>query len=85
MDEKTKLLIAIGAAVAANCQPCLEYLHSLAPLSGATEQEILEAIGVAKKVRNGASTKTDQHASTLFGKAKAVADDSDSECGCNCI
>ena len=48
MDEKTKLLIAIGAAVASNCQPCLERLHDLAPLSDASEKELQEAINIAK-------------------------------------
>jgi len=85
MDEKIKLLIAIGAAVAANCIPCLQYLHDLAPLSGATEQEILEAIGVGKTVRNGAASKTENFAYTLFGKVKAGTDVKKDEFGCNCM
>jgi hypothetical protein len=42
MEEKTKLLIALGAATAANCIPCFEHLYYEAGVAGAS------------KVKNGA-------------------------------
>ena len=51
MDNKIKELIAIGASVTANCQPCLKYHVSKAKENGAGEQEIKDAIATGKMVR----------------------------------
>jgi len=67
MDSRVKELIAIGASVTANCQPCLEYHVSKARENGAEEEDIKEAIAVGKVVRKGAAGKMDQHASTMLG------------------
>ena len=40
MENKTKILIAVGAAVTANCQPCLKTAISQAQGIGAKEKEI---------------------------------------------
>lgn len=50
MNNRTKLLIAIGATVTANCQPCLEHLIGEAKDIGAEKKEILEAIAVMRKL-----------------------------------
>lgn len=81
MDNRIKELIAIGASVTANCQPCLRYHVSKAQESGANEQEISEAITVAKMVRRGAIAKMDEFASTLFG---AMVGTGNPEKGCGC-
>jgi len=54
MEEKTKLLIALGAATAANCIPCLEHLYYEAGVAGVTPEEIHEVVDLASKVKNGA-------------------------------
>jgi AhpD family alkylhydroperoxidase len=82
MDTCTKELIAIGASVTANCRPCLRYHVSQAREHGADEQDIREAIAVAKMVRKGALAKMDQFASTLFKAAEATGDVSEQGCGC---
>ncbi len=69
MDVRIKELIAIGASVTANCQPCLKYHVKEAKESGADEQEITEAIAVAKMVRKGAASKMDQLTSTVLADA----------------
>ncbi|WP_455389546.1 carboxymuconolactone decarboxylase family protein, partial [Petrachloros mirabilis] len=51
LDDRIKELIAVGASIAANCQPCLQYHTSEAQKSGAEEEEIKEAIEVGKMVR----------------------------------
>lgn len=83
MDTRTKLLIAVGAAVTASCQPCLEHLAKEARDGGTEEKEIQEAIAIAKMVRKGAMSKMDKFASTLLGSAKAAADDSEERCSCS--
>jgi AhpD family alkylhydroperoxidase len=81
MEDKTKLLIAVGAAVTANCQPCLKTLIKKAKESGVQDKEILEAIGVARLVRKNSTTQIDQFLSGLSG-AEYVAEDSKGGCGC---
>ena len=68
MEDKTKLLIAVGAAVTANCLPCLKTAVTQAEKVGVEKKEILEAIAVGRVVRKGAFGKTDKFASTLTGK-----------------
>jgi len=68
MEGKTKMLIAVGAAVTANCQPCLKTAVSQAQGTGAEEKEIWEAIAIGRIVRKGAIGKMDKFASTLVGK-----------------
>lgn len=54
LAEKIENLIAIGAAVAANCIPCFEHLYENAITSGITEVEIKRAAEIASQVKNGA-------------------------------
>jgi len=77
MENKIKMLIAVGAAVTANCQPCLKTAVSQAEGTGAEKKEILEAIAIGRIVRKGAMGKMDKFASTLVGKN--IVDSSD-EC-----
>jgi AhpD family alkylhydroperoxidase len=77
MDIRTKELIAIGASVTANCQPCLEYHVTKARENGAEEKEIREAIAVGRTVRKGAAGKMDQYASEMVNEAVATADASE--------
>ncbi|HVP27245.1 MAG TPA: carboxymuconolactone decarboxylase family protein [Candidatus Bathyarchaeia archaeon] len=68
MDNKIKLLVAVGAAVTANCQPCLKTAVSEAQKMGVEKKEIFEAIAIGRVVRKGAIGKMDKLASTLTGK-----------------
>jgi len=68
MEDKVKLLIAVGASVTANCQPCLKTAVTQAKAVGVDKKEILEAIQIGRLVRRGAIGKMDQLASTLTGK-----------------
>jgi AhpD family alkylhydroperoxidase len=54
MDEKTSLLICLGASAAANCIPCFEHYHKRASAAGLTSEQILEAVELANKVKSGA-------------------------------
>jgi len=54
MEEKTKILICIGAATAANCIPCFEYYYGRAQEAGVPDEEIQEATDLASQVKKGA-------------------------------
>ena len=80
METKTKMLIAVGAAFTANCQPCLRTVIKKALDNGADKKEIAEAIGVSRIVRKSAITQIDRFAS---GVAEIELEgDSKSSCGC---
>ena len=52
--DKVEYLIAIGAAVAANCIPCFEHLYAKAVQSGSSQVEIQRASEIAGQIKNGA-------------------------------
>ena len=52
MDEKTKLLVCLGAAAAANCIPCFEYYFKNAQRVGLEAAEVQEAVECAYKIKN---------------------------------
>jgi AhpD family alkylhydroperoxidase len=61
IDNKTKELIAVGASITANCQPCLQYHKKKALELGADAGEIGEAIEMGKQVRKAAADKMDEY------------------------
>ncbi len=63
MDEKIRELIAVGASITANCQPCLKYHTDKALESGADPSDVAEAVEMGKRVRKGAAAKMDGFAS----------------------
>ena len=65
LNEKVKELVAVGASITANCQPCLQYHVEKAQASGADSREVQAAIEVGKQVRKGASAKMDQFSSAM--------------------
>jgi AhpD family alkylhydroperoxidase len=82
LDDRIKELIAVGASITANCQPCLQYHTSEAQKSGADEQDIMEAIEVGKMVRRGAASKMDKFAANLIQTAAPATSSSGEGCGC---
>lgn len=54
LSPKEKALIAVGAAIASGCLPCLERTVELARRSGACERSIRLAIDTALEARNRA-------------------------------
>lgn len=82
LNERMMRLIAVGASIAANCQPCLHTNTAKALESGADDQEIAGAIWVGKMVRRGAAFKMDEFAAILSREFPAIPDLSDMGCGC---
>lgn len=83
VDDRIRELIAVGASITANCQPCLQYHVTKALESGADGQEITEAVEVGKLVRKGAASKMDKFASSLNQAAPLAASSSNEGCGCS--
>jgi AhpD family alkylhydroperoxidase len=83
LDCRILRLIAVGASITANCQPCLQTNVTEALKEGADKQEIAEAIEVGKRVRQGAASKMDKFASNLNQAIPLTATLSTEGCGCN--
>jgi len=82
LDNRIGELIAVGASVATNCQPCLQYHVRKALESGADEQEIADAIEISKMVRKGAASKMDKFAASLNQAVPLTAVSTAEGCGC---
>ena len=82
LESRIQALIAVGASVSANCQPCLQSSVAVALKSGADEQDIVEAMEVGKRVRRGAASKMDKFASELQLVVPLTVATVDSACGC---
>ena len=81
LDARTASLIAVGASVTANCQPCLEINVARAAKHGAEPLEIADAVEIGRKVRAGAAAKLDAFAAGL-GATAAAAGPAEAACGC---
>jgi alkylhydroperoxidase/carboxymuconolactone decarboxylase family protein YurZ len=68
MENRIKLLIAVGASITANCQSCLKTAITGAQSAEVDKKEILEAIAIGRVVRKGAFGKMDKFATNLAGK-----------------
>ena len=82
LDNRITELIAIGAAITANCHPCLQYHIRKALESGADEQELADAIEIGKMVRKGAASNMDRFAASLGASVPATVSHADVGCGC---
>ena len=62
LQKRYKELIAIGISIVINCESCLQWHIREAFDSGATEEQILEAIGVGIEMGGGPATVTSRFA-----------------------
>lgn len=77
MDEKTTLLVSLGAAVAANCVSCFEHYYGKALAAGLAASEIAAAVETAAKVQKGAHLVLKNRVNDLLGGASGR----ESSCG----
>jgi AhpD family alkylhydroperoxidase len=85
LDERMQELIAIGASITANCQPCLSYHTDKAREFGADNEAIAKAIEIGTLVRKGAQAKMDRFAAECKGESQPTAcckPQSDPDCAC---
>lgn len=67
MDERTKELVAIGAAAAADCYPCLQHHLAECDRLDIDRTEAKAAIEIGVTVNRSAAVKTKEHARNLLG------------------
>ncbi len=75
MNEQTKELIALGASVAAHCQPCLKYHYAKARELGITPEEIQAAMEVGHQVSQGATKAIQDLQNSLLVSAQKADDE----------
>jgi AhpD family alkylhydroperoxidase len=66
-------LVAIAAAVASNCEPCLEYHVGVARELGVGDEEIAQAVKTARKVKETPARSVLRAADELLGTAAPKA------------
>lgn len=80
MDKRTRELIAVGASIAAHCQPCLAYHVGKAKDLGIHRRLIREAISVGQMVEKGSMFAMRDCAKRVFDSS---APDARACCGGN--
>lgn len=70
MDEKTRLLVCLGAAAAANCIPCFEYYYQKAQAAGVNAAELEEAAECAYKIKSNINMLMKNRVRGLLGLEK---------------
>jgi len=72
LDTKSKELICLGIAVAVRCDPCIAFHTRGSLVAGATEEEIVEALGVAILMGGGPSVAYATHAMEAMEQFKTT-------------
>lgn len=71
LNPREHELVALGAAVASNCIPCIEYHIPEALKAGLTEAQILEAVRLADRVKQVPARKVLDAAERLLGVSQS--------------
>jgi len=72
MDERTKELVAMGAAAAANCHPCMDHHLAKCDELGIDREEVFAAVEVGLMVNRGAENAIRKKTRELFGEAAST-------------
>jgi AhpD family alkylhydroperoxidase len=73
IDERIKELVAIGAAAAANCHPCMDHHLAKCNKLGIPREEVLDAVKVGLMVNHGSEKAIRKHARELLGETMLEA------------
>lgn len=73
MDDVTKELVAMGAAAAANCHPCMDHHLDKCDKLGIPREDVAEAVKVGLMVNKGAERAIRRKAQELLGEAVVQA------------
>jgi AhpD family alkylhydroperoxidase len=84
LDPKTQLLVALGAAVAAKCQPCFAGLYAKAADAQVTDKEVRTAVAIGDKVAARSRGFMDAFVKDNTRGAISVRSDEPSAQGCAC-
>ena len=69
MDERTKELVAMGAAAAANCHPCMDFHLAKCDELGIDRDEVSAAVKVGLMVNRGAENAIRKKTRQLLGES----------------
>ncbi len=78
LNDRERELVALGAALASNCIPCVAHHIPKAKKAGVTEAQIAEALAVADQVRQVPAGAVLEAARRALSAESVVAGD----CGC---
>lgn len=73
LSLRDRELVALGAALASNCIPCLEFHVPAARQAGLSDADIAEAIALADKIRKVPADKALDAAHAQLGAAPAAS------------
>ena len=73
-------LVAIGAAIAANCEPCLKYHYRQAQLLGVSKADVVSAVKIAASVKDSPHQSILRLANRLTGAALSAAEAAGDPC-----
>ena len=83
LNNREQELVALGAAIASNCVPCIEYHIPEAGRVGLSESQIREAVRIADKVRRVPARMVLQTALARIDGTETGVDEAP-ETGCSC-
>jgi AhpD family alkylhydroperoxidase len=75
MDDHIKELVAIGAAAAANCHPCMDHHLAKCDELDIPRADVAAAVKVGLMVNHGAEGAIRKHARELLGEDMGERDD----------
>lgn len=82
MDAQIRSLIAVGAAAAVNCRPCLDNLVPQSIQAGASGADIREAIKTGFQVNRGAQAKMQRCVEDVMTRAINRHEEPSGDCSC---
>ena len=82
MDTKTQLLVCVGAASAANCNPCFEHYYKKASEAKIEPSDIKEAVALAHQMKQGAIMSMRSTVESLIKNGQKGGRE---EGGCGCV
>jgi hypothetical protein len=87
MNAKQEIMVALGAAIGANCIPCFDFIYSKAREAELSETDIQKTVETAFKVKNGAALFLKNAVGDVTGDVPEEQEVScealgDSNCGC---
>ena len=83
LNNREVELVALGAAIASNCVPCIEYHVPEARKAGLSDIQIKQAIRIADKVRRVPARKVLQSALAMIENSPSgLAATAGTSCGC---
>lgn len=84
LNSRERSLVSLGAALASNCVPCIEFHIPGARRAGLSDREIETALEIADKVRQvPARAVLETALARIETSSDDAADPTSSDCGCS--